>query len=103
VTVGSDEPVTESETRVPLDEMEHRVIRTALVGTAIAASALMASPAYADNGHNHGHASNTNVTIEVIGGYGITVACNTVTVAGQSSTTCAGNQTNSGGGNHNSD
>ncbi|GAA3237960.1 hypothetical protein [Actinocorallia longicatena] len=83
------------------------MIRTALRGTtvalAIACSALLAAPAFADNGHNYGYASHNTITFEVIGGYGITVSCNTVAVAGQSSTTCEGNQTNSGGGNVNED
>jgi hypothetical protein len=85
--------------------MEHSVIKTALLGTtaafAIAGSALLGGPAYADNGHNVGHATHNNVTFSIVGGYGITVACNTVSVAGQSSTTCKGNQTNSGGANGN--
>lgn len=81
------------------------MIRTALASTAvvatIAGSALLAPPAYADNGKNHGHANKNSVTFNIVGGYGITVSCNTVAISGQSSTECKGNQTNSGGGNGN--
>ncbi|MGK5551141.1 hypothetical protein ACSNOI_05955 [Actinomadura kijaniata] len=65
-------------------------LTTAAVTATLAGGVFMAGPATADTrNQNHGQAVGNNVSVTIVGGYGVT--CGSASVAGQAGTACNGN------------